>query len=276
MKNGGFDMDSKYEQLLSAEISLLIPYELLEEYNDFVNPELREVLRANCLRRYLEGAIDLLLKDKIVNTAQIGIDKWNSYNLNNKIQAIGKYYDQDIKTIFDELRQIGNSGSHYGNEVPAEDINKGIGIASKIIEIILVKYFRDYPVGSQPPVMTLLSSLPPQNRVYILEKVWDYGQKDGHVIDKLSMAYLKSGNYNRSISFLKDVYNQGIIDCELYQNFIWKINSLNEHLGEFDIAKNIFDVERIFNYIVTSYDYDRYKEFTNIFLVLISGYRNSD
>lgn len=267
-------MDSKYEQLLSAEISLLIPYELLEEYNDFVNPKLREVLRANCLRRYLEGAIDLLLKDKIISTSQISVDKWDSYNLNNKIQAIGKYYDPDIKTIFDELRQIGNSGSHYGNKVSEEDINKGVSIASKIIEIVLVKYFRNYPIGSQPPIMTLLSSLPPQNRVYILEKVWHYGQKDGNVIDKLSMAYLKNGDYNKSLTFLEEAYNQEIIDYELYQDFVIKINSLNEHLGEFDIAQNVFDVERIFNYIVTSYDYDKYKEFTNIFLVLISGYKS--
>ena len=48
---------------------------------------MRNVVRANCLRRYLEGAIDLLIKDKVL-AAGLPEEKWNNYNLNNRIQAI--------------------------------------------------------------------------------------------------------------------------------------------------------------------------------------------
>lgn len=267
-------MDISYEHVLEAEIQPLIPFELVEEYNDFVNMELREVLRSNCLRRYLEGAIDLLLKDKIIKISNISCEKWDDYNLNNKIQAIGKYYDKGIQEIFDSLRIIGNSGSHYGNEVSKEDINKGIRIATKIIEIILVKYFKDYPIGSQPPVLTLLSSLPPYSRILILEALWKNGQNDIWVIDKLSMAYLKNNEFEKSLSFLMNLYGQEIIDSNQYQDFVYKISSLYKSIDKFDIAKNIFDVKRIFTSLMEGNNFNDYKEFTDIFMVLISGYRN--
>lgn len=266
-------MNSKYEQILSAEIPPLIPYELLDEYNDFMNPLLREVLRSNCLRRYLEGAIDLLLKGKIISASDIDDEKWNHYNLNNKIQAIGKYYDKDIEVEFDELRKIGNEGSHFGNDVSKVDINKGISIATKIIEMVLIHYFKDYPLGSQLPVMTLLSSLPPKSRIFILRSLWEYGQQNMDVIDKLSMAYLKSGQYQKSLLFLKEIKDQGILSDIQFDQFALKINMLNNNLDKFDISKNILDVKRIFETLTNSNDYSTYSEFVNIILVLISGYK---
>ncbi|WP_144414318.1 hypothetical protein [Bacillus atrophaeus] len=62
---------SQDTSVLKATIPPLIPSELLDEYRDFINPELREVVQANCLRRYLEGVINLLLKNKVLKLANI-------------------------------------------------------------------------------------------------------------------------------------------------------------------------------------------------------------
>ena len=265
-------MHTKVATILSEEITPLIPNELLEEYNDFVNPELREVLRANCLRRYLEGAINLLLKNKIVQVADISAETWDEYSLNNKIQAIGKHYDCKIKDDFDKLRKIGNKGSHFGDTVLSEEVLEGIEIATHIIEKILIKYFKDNPIGSQMEVLTLLSSLPPNNRVYILEEIFNDGQKNTLVIDKLSMAYLKSGDYEKSISFLEEQKNAEIISEKDYRAFVGKIDLLNQNLDKFDFAKDVLDVKKTFYEIVNSHDYNEFKEFTDLFLILISGY----
>lgn len=265
-------MNSKFEQILSAKTSSLIPLKLLDEYNDFVNSDLREVLRANCLRRYLEGTIDLLLKDKIIQKGYISIEKWNNYNLNNKIQTVGKYYDKDIERSFDKIRSIGNKGSHYGSVITSDELEEGIEIATHIIEKMVVKYFKSNTVGSQFPVLTWLSALPPQNRVYILEEIFNDGQKNTDVIDKLSMAYLKSGEYLKSLSFLEEQKSNKIITYGQYDEFVGKINLLYENIEKFDIAKNVLDVERIFNSIFNSHVDKKYKEFTDVFLVLISGY----
>lgn len=265
-------MEAKYNQILASEVSPLIPFELLDEYNDFINPALREILRANCLRRYLEGAIDLLIKGKVIQSASITEKQWDKLKLYKKIEKIREYYSTDIADAFDELRHIGNPGSHFGNEVSRDDICKGIDVATKIVEMVLVEYFKTYPAGSQAPVLTLLSALPPRNRIYIWERIIENGQNDLWVTDKLSMAYLKNGQYEKSLAFLKEQKDRGIIDEEEHENFVQKINMLHKSLDKFDIAQNILDVKRIFETIAGSKTYQEYDEFLNIFLVLVSGY----
>lgn len=55
--------------------------DVIRKIQEFINDEMRNVVRANCLRRYLEGAIDLLIKDKVL-AAGLPEEKWNNYNLN--------------------------------------------------------------------------------------------------------------------------------------------------------------------------------------------------
>lgn len=108
-------MEFKYDAILSVHIPTLIPYHLLDEYKDYINPQLREVLRATCLRRYLERAIDLLMKEKILLLSGIPEENWDNQPLNNKIQMIGKYYDKNIEKKFHELKKIGNKGPPWKN-----------------------------------------------------------------------------------------------------------------------------------------------------------------
>lgn len=265
-------MESKYDQILASQVSPLIPFELLDEYNDFINPALRDVLRANCLRRYLEGIIDLLIKNKIIQRASITEKEWSRLTLYNKISKIRCFYSEDIADAFDKLRRIGNPGSHFGNNVSKDDVNEGINIATRIVEMVLVEYFKTYPAGSQTPVLTLLSALPPRNRIYIWEKVLENGQNNLDVTDKLSMAYLKNREYEKSIAFLEKQREIGAISNEEQKYFVHKINMLYKRLDKFDIPQNIVDVKRIFEIIASSEIYQQYDEFVNIFLVLVSGY----
>lgn len=68
------------------------------------------------------------------------------------------------------------------------------------------------------------------------------------IIDKLSMAYLKSGDFQKSLNFLETV--KGDINEAYYEDFVWKIENLQKNLHRFDISKNINDVARIFNILI--------------------------
>lgn len=267
-------MESSNDTILSVHIPPLIPYSLLDEYNDFINTQLREVLRATCLRRYLEGAIDMLMKEKVLYCSGMSEESWDRQQLNYKIQMIGKYYNKNIENKFHELRKIGNKGAHPGETVCKEDIDRGIEIATSIFEDLLIRYFSEHRAGTEPPVLTMLSSLPPIKRVYIWEKLWVNDKENSWIIDKLSMAYLKSGQIDKSLGFLKSLHEEKTITDDEYNGYILKIKALEKYMSNFDISKNILDIKRIFNCLITEEDYLCYPEFVNIFLVLVSGYNS--
>ena len=59
------------------------------------------------------------------------------------------------------------------------------------------------------------------------------------IINKLSMAFLKSGQYDNSIAFLRDCYDKGYIDKAFFDGMVRKINELKVHLDEFPISKDL-------------------------------------
>jgi len=269
--------DQYVEKVLNQSIPPLIPYKLVDEYGDFMNGEMRNVVRAGCLRRYLEGAIDLLIKQKVLE-AGVSEKEWEDYDLYDRIQKIGKYYSKRIKKQFDKLRLIGNKGAHYNSNeiVPTEDINAGIEIATKIVEEVLIEYFYKHPLGTEPPVLTILSSLPPCKRIYILEKLARNNKGNIVLIDKLSMAYLKNGEKDRAIKYLKNQRKRKNLDDTMYEYLVNKINLLEQSIDKFDIAKNVLDVARIFKELFSVSIYEEYPEFVDIFLVLVMGYNGEN
>ena len=258
------------DSILSVTIPPLIPFELMDEYRDFINPELREVIQANCLRRYLEGAIDLLLKDKLKNLASISEDEWRKSQLDDKIILVKNYIDKDVANKYFKIKNTGNKGAHYGKRFTSNEIRIAVNYAVNIFEDLLVVYFKKNKVGTEPPVLTLLSSLPPVKRVYILEEVWQYDKDNLLIIDKLSMAYLKSGEYQRSLKFLETI--KGDIGVTYYEDFVWKIENLQKNLHRLDISKSNDDVARVFNILKKDEYFTKYPECTNLFCVLVSGY----
>lgn len=88
------------------------------------------------------------------------------------------------------------------------------------------------------------------------------------------MAYLKSGQINKSHEFLKSLHEDKIITDDEYSEYIWKIEELEKNMSKFDISKNILDVKRIFDLLVSQGDYSCYPEFANLFIALVSGYNS--
>ena len=264
---------NKFKYILDEEISPMVPEELLDEYNDIMNNELRTVLRANSIRRYLEGIIELFIKNNILNNMRISQNDWDKKDLFNKIKIIGQYYDCEIKNKFHQIRIVGNKGSHFGSNVGEEEINKSILIINNIFEYLIIEYFKRHTFGTEAPVLTLLSALPPRSRVKIIEEVRKDDEFNEWTIDKLSMAYLKNGDIVKSKEFLKECLDKNYIDEEQYMEYIWKINILYDNIDKFDISKNILDTKRIANLLIKSSEsYKNYQEFLELFLILLSGY----
>lgn len=259
------------ENILSVPIPPLIPSELMDEYRDFINPALREVVQATCLRRYLEGAIDLLLKDRLLSLADISEGEWRKIDLDDKIVLVKKHIDRDVADKYFKIKNTGNKGAHYtARRITTNEISKAVRHAVNIFEDLLVVYFKKHRIGTEAPVLTILSSLPPIKRVYILEKVWKQDVSNIWIIDKLSMAYLKSGDFQKSMKFLESVKDK--LDEACYEDFVWKLENLQQNLHRFDISKNINDVARIFAILIKDEYFTKYPEFTNLFCVLVSGY----
>ena len=94
----------------------------------------------------------------------------------------------------------------------------------------LIDYFRRYPFGSIPQDMTVLSLLPPIDRVLILERIFSRGYGDLIAMtDKLSMAYIKSGYEEIPFEFLKACRDCGLLHENAYRFFVAKLRGLNVH-----------------------------------------------
>lgn len=265
--------NNKFRYILDKEISPMIPEELLDEYNDIMNNELRSVLRANSIRRYLEGILELFIRNNILKNIGVSQEIWNEKDLYNKIKMIGGYYDREIQSKFHEIRIVGNKGSHFGSNVDEEEINKSILIINNIFEYLIIEYFKKYRFGSEAPVLTLLSALPPRSRVKIIEEVRKNDEFNEWTIDKLSMAYLKSGDIGKSKEFLKKCLKNNYIDEQVYDDYMWKMDALNANIDKFDISKNILDTKRIVDALTQSSEsYKKYPEFLELFFILLSGY----
>ena len=91
----------------------------------------------------------------------------------------------------------------------------------------IIDHFRHNPFGTAPQDMTVLSLLPPIDRVLILERVLARGYGDRvALIDKLSMAYVKSGYEEIPFSFLKACLDGGLLDENEYWFFVDKLQGL--------------------------------------------------
>ena len=258
--------------VLEEKLINLVPAELLDEFNDIINDDMRNVLKANCLRRYLEGVLELFFKEGVVSNQIITSKKWDKLNLNGKLNILISNYDKYIGEQLKIVKNLGNKGSHYGNIVTNEQVNEAIKISTRLVEMLLVKYFSKNKFGSEHPLLTMLSILPPKSRVYILEKISEFDSRNLWIVDKLSMAHLKSGQKEKALVYLSEQHKNGLLDDYSLKNYNDKIELLSLHLQKFDISKSILDVKRKYEEFSLPGDQDNYREFTNIMLALLSGY----
>ena len=166
--------------------------------------------------------------------------KWNVTNLHNKIDHLKSVFSLDIADSLHRLRSIGNRGAHYRDHAELDTFEKDVAIQelSKICEAAILAYFRKNGFEGSPWLPTVFSTLPPVYRVRILEPLYSE-QKSTLLRDKLAMAYLKAGDYIRSIYFIEQRYITREIDEETRDEMVIKIDMLRESLPYLSVAHDM-------------------------------------
>lgn len=281
------------------EILMPINEKFIEVFEVFMDDEQKSKIRANSVRQYIEGIIDLLLKDKITPSLKPSED-YNGINWSRKIKIIENDYDKDIAEKIQFIFKIGGDGSHFSGNVSDDDLNDIINKAIHIVEDIFVKYFLtpEHRFGNEN-IFTVFSLLPLNNRIYILEKVYNK-DKNPHVVDRLSLAYFKFGEKEKAIKLLEEALSSNIID-EYFKNCcLDKFDLLEKHLTNLqemnknfyksnskDMAvifedcqiitglpssKDVFETARAVNFFDNWFkkNKNKYREFINLFLALMA------
>ncbi|ALS38483.1 hypothetical protein ABID30_002209 [Enterococcus rotai] len=257
------------------ELPVLVPNELLDDYHDYMNEDLRNVLRATTIRRYLEGIVNLFFKDKLKEEYNLSNAMWGRDKLDKNINAIRDYYDEEIGNKLHKVRVIGNKGTHFGKVEPTmEEIKQAINIITNIFEDMIINYFKKNPFEGLP--LHILSYLPPHNRIKILTEIWKATPigtvADLIIIDKLSMAYLKNLEPERAFNFIIVLYENSTITKEFAIQQLEKLKLLNSNLPQFNISKNVVDTAKVFKDLIEEKELKEYSEFEKIFFILIKGY----
>lgn len=90
----------------SNEILMPINEQFGDVFETFMDDNQKAKIRANNVRQYVEGIIDLLLKDKIVPTLKPTED-YAGVNWGRKIKIIRDKYDSEIADSIQEIFRVG-------------------------------------------------------------------------------------------------------------------------------------------------------------------------
>lgn len=281
----------------SNEILMPINEQFGDVFETFMDDNQKAKIRANNVRQYVEGIIDLLLKDKIVPTLKPTED-YAGVNWGRKIKIIRDKYDSEIADSIQEIFRVGGDGSHFSGQVSNDELQQIIDKAVHIVEDIFVRYFLEpeHKFGSEN-IFTIFSMLPLKHRIYILEKLSaHYINLD--VVDRLSLAYVKFGEKDKAIDLLEKSLRENIIDKNFYTQKMRSINILNSKLSELysknagyekdsgyskalvvddllvvglPTSKDVFDTAKAVKIFSEWFEQDKnkYPEFINLFLYLM-------
>ena len=100
----------------SNEILMPINEQFWDVFEIFMDDNQKAKIRANNTRQYVEGIIDLLLKDKIVPNLKPTED-YAGVNWGRKIKIIRDKYDSEIADSIQEIFRVGGDGSHFTGKV---------------------------------------------------------------------------------------------------------------------------------------------------------------
>jgi len=137
----------------------------------------------------------------------------------------------------------------------------------------IISYFKSHGFGTEMPVLTLLSTLPPRDRCIILEILWEKDQSNIEIYNKLSMAYLKNGQELKALSFLKLGHDIGALDAFTYQQLVEKISFLssNMHAATQKPSQSYSDTLFHLHGRFADDAHGQYREFYNILIELCNS-----
>jgi len=129
----------------------------------------------------------------------------------------------------------------------------------------ILMYFDKFSFGSQLPVLSILSSLPPFDRCEIIKQIIGKGSNNIEAYSKLSMAYLKDGNREEAFNLLKNANQKGNIDDYSFKILSNKIIGLdNAYQGNFGSAQGYDQTIGILENLVSESSKTEFSEFYNI------------
>ena len=133
--------------------------------------------------------------------------------------------------------------------------------------LAIANYFKAKPLGSEPPVMTILSNLPPKDRCGILAEVLKNDPTNVNVYDKLSMAYLKNNQLSEALNCLESGLRSGNLNSHNFAILKGKIEDMNVQFGgrfgsSANYAESLQRIER--DYVQTKNLGFDFSEFTDI------------
>lgn len=279
-------------------ILMPINQNFLEVFEVFMDKNQKTKIRANNVRQYIEGIIDLLLKKNIQQHLKEN-EPYEGVNWSRKLNIIKENYDENIAEKFEEIFRIGGDGSHFNGSVSDQELQKIISQAIHIVEDIFVKYFLipEHQFGSEN-IYTIFSMLPLSNRIYILENVYAH-YKNQEIVDRLSLAYLKNEEIDKARELLESAKEENIISSEFEKIQLYKLNVLANNLADlyeknsryadnpeylkaivdgnllvvgFPTSKNVFDTSKAVEVFEQWFEDGKseYPEFINLFLCLMA------
>ena len=107
----------------NTEILMPINKDFLDVFETFMDANQKNKIRANSVRQYVEGIVDLILKDKILATLK-PTEKYEGINWKRKIKIIKDHYDENIANSIQEIFKIGGEGSHFNGTVNEAELGK--------------------------------------------------------------------------------------------------------------------------------------------------------
>lgn len=282
---------------MKNEVLMPVNQDFLDVFDIFMDEEQKTKIRANNVRQYVEGIVDLLLKDKIKATLKPN-ELYEGINWGRKIKILKENYDEEIANDIQDIFKIGGDGSHFNGKVKEEELQLIIEKAIHIVENIFVKYFLapEHKFGSEN-IYTIFSMLPLRHRIYILEKVSEkYINQD--VVDRLSLAYVKFGEKDKAYKLLEKALRDEVINTQFYEHKKKALSVLSSKLIELydknegyeknpqyskalvveDVlvvglptSKDVFDTAKAVQIFSEWFvqDKDKYPEFINLFLYLM-------
>lgn len=281
-----------------SNILMPINQNFIEVFETFMDENQKTKIRANNVRQYAEGIIDLLLKKTIEKHLKDN-DIYAGTSWKKKLKIIEEFYDKDIAIKFREIFKVGGEGSHFAGKVDNDELNKIVLLSTHIVEDIFVKYFleENHYFGTEN-IYTIFSMLPLYNRIYILENVYKKHQNP-EIVDRLSLVYIKNGEENKAVELINKAKKDTIINENFEYMQLYKLNVLKRNLANLyevnskykdnpeyskaivdknllvvgrPTAKDVFDTARSVEIFKDWFETGKkeYPEFINLFLCLMA------
>lgn len=285
----------------------LLPKSALEYFND-VETSNKLYLKATSLRTCLENIADTIFIHIINDNTDIHTKEWEKLALYEKLKMLKIFFPKNIQKRLSYIRKVGNQGTHpkLHKMLKENDIIISLNDLSKLSEWTILSYFQKYGFKLNTWLPTIFSTLQPIYRIRILEpyfnslkfeneelirhlekiqfntnnfiftKIEDITDREKKldeiilIIDKLSMAYLKNNEYEKSINFIESCFNENKINERFKNEMLKKLYLLRESINYLSISQSIEETQNMFTEIMKVVKKEEESLFITIFTAIIS------